>query len=482
MTRALRLSAVVTLVLTTTFSASVASAAGTSSSGAVAVMPFRNLSGQAELDWLRLGISETLVADLQKDGSRPVVERAQVDRAMAEIALQATQANETGAAAQAGKLVGASTVVVGGFQASGSGAGMKLRLTARFVDVESGVVTETAKVDGAVADVFELQDQIVSKLLKKPKRSPRKKAAQPQKRVEAFRVYSLSLTTSSQADQVRYLKEAVALDPDFVYAKDDLYALEKRLRDYRRDAAEQQDKATQALLATLSDTSRPEAERAMAAMQALPQYAASMRWRPLQRVAQRIYAQPEPLVGPGGDVRELASYYVFLSHMMLKEGDLALQAGERHLKEFPLGTYARSVDMQMQSIIGERQRNDDARAKITDELAEVDADEAELKARKRPVPNLDQRIRIFAFRRCTVFYQGKDYEGAISRCLGFAAEYPDDEPSHLARSARYFAAMSHAELGRFGEARKIMLQLGDEDAAWARSMGVPSMLQMWPSE
>jgi TolB-like protein len=473
-----RLVMIAALLLTTTSATSAMAAAG----NAIAVMPFKNLSGQADLDWLSLGISETLVADLQKEGSRRVVERAQVDRAIAEIALQSQQQDETGTAAHAGRLVGATTVVVGGFQASGRGETMRLRLTARFVNVESGVVIETAKVDGAVSDVFDLQDQIVAKLVGKPKRAPRKKAKAPEKRVEAFRVYSLSLTTSSQADQVKYLREAVALDPEFVYARDDLFALEKRLRDYRRDAAKQQDAATTALLATVADTSRPEAERANAALQALPAYAAAMRWRSLLDVAQRIYSQKEPLRGPAGDVRELASYYVFLAHMMLKDGDLALQAGERHLKEFPAGVYAGSVDMQLQNMISDRQRRDDARARIPKELAEVDADEREILEKKKPPPNLADRVRLFAFRRCTAVYQGRDYEDAIRRCLAFADEYAADEPSHLARSARYFAAMSHAELGQFDDARRIMLNLSDEDAAWARSMGVPSMLQMWPKD
>lgn len=461
--------------------------------GPVAVMPFKNLTGQGELDWLRVGIAETLVADLQKDGSRKVVERAEIDRALAEIALQASQDSDEGLAAKAGRLVGAETVVVGGYQASGKGKATKLRLTARFVEVASGVVTETAKVDGDLADVFELQDEVVARLLKKPKRAPRPKATAPQqreKRVEAFRVFALAQSTSSQAEQIKYLREAVALDPDFVYATDQLYALERRLRSYRQDAARLQDAKARELLAVARDRTRPANERALAVSQALPGFAQQYRWGALLEVAEVIYAEPELPTTPTGDLREMASYYIFLSHFMLKATDVALQAGERHLKEFPTGTFSSSVSSQLQGIIDERLRRKDAREKIPAELADVDDDERKLDAdireraerKQSPLPNIEMRRRVLAFRRCSVVYQGKDWDDAIRRCTAFAKAHPDDDEQHLARLARYFTAMSLAELGRFSEAKVIMKNLADEDAAWARSVAVPTMLSMWPQE
>jgi len=462
-------------------SSTVWAGAQTSGRGPIAVMPWKNLSGDASLDWLKLGITETLVADLQKDGGRKVVERAALDQALAELALQASPAVDDSTAARAGKIVGAETVVVGGFQATGSGKKAVLRLTARFVDVESGVITDTAKIDGAIGDVFALQDQLVARLLKKPARA-RPKPKAPEQRAEAFRVYSLSLSTTSQAEQVKYLKEAIALDPDFVYAKDDLAALEYRLRQYRKSAARMQDEAARDLLAAVDDKNKPEQERAMAVVQAFGAFAAANRWYALRGASSAMLEEQSLPSAPMLDVRELSSYYLFLSLTMLKEQDLALQVGERHLKTWPIGTYARGVETQMQAIIGDKQRRADAIATIPAELADVSADEAKLleQHEKRPLDNLDDRLRILAFRRCSVVYQGKDFDDAVRRCLAFAERYPADEPQHLARSARYFAAISHAELGRFDDARIILKQLGDEDAVWARSMAIPTFLTMWP--
>ena len=47
-----------------------------------------------------------------------------------------------------GKLLGASLIVTGAYQRGGS----SVRLTARFVKVETGEVVGTAKVDGATSD------------------------------------------------------------------------------------------------------------------------------------------------------------------------------------------------------------------------------------------------------------------------------------------------------------------------------------------
>ena len=59
-----------------------------------------------------------------------------------------------------GRRLGATWVVVGGFQKIGE----MVRITANFVEVATGAVRQTVKVDGRVADIFALQDKIVYEL------------------------------------------------------------------------------------------------------------------------------------------------------------------------------------------------------------------------------------------------------------------------------------------------------------------------------
>jgi TolB-like protein len=62
--------------------------------------------------------------------------------------------------AQSGKLKGIEYAVQGGFQK----VGKQLRITARFVRVETGEVLDTLKVDSPSSDVFKAQDQVADKL------------------------------------------------------------------------------------------------------------------------------------------------------------------------------------------------------------------------------------------------------------------------------------------------------------------------------
>ena len=466
-----------------------ASSSSWAATGAIAVMPFKNLAGSSDLDWLKLGITETLIADLAKDGGRPVVERDQIDRAIAEVLLQGKHSSsDDGLAAKAGKLVGATTVVVGGFQQQEKSVGgtwtFEIRITARFVNVESGVVEDTAKVTGPLHNVFAQQDQIVARLLKKATRvrAPPKK---PQQTVEAYKVYSLSLSTSSEAERVRYLREAIDLDPDFTYALDDLKALERRLNKYRETAEVALNEKVRALLVQAKDSSKSVDDRALAITQAFGAFAAQQRWADVRDLAGVIYALHMQR-GAFVDPHELASFYLFTSLTVLKQGDLALQAGERHLKEFPAGVYAGGVDMQLRNLIEDRRRRVEQNQKARVDLEKLAKEEQELSP---TVANRADRLAMFGFRRCSTLYQGRLYDEAIQTCRAWAGAHPEpqkdtqktaENDQHLDELARYFAAMSLGELGRFDDARAALLQLQAEDESWARGVGIPSFLSTWP--
>jgi len=59
-----------------------------------------------------------------------------------------------------GRRLGVAWLVTGGYQRVGD----QVRITARVVDVQTGAVVRTAKVDGAVSQIFELQDRIVTEV------------------------------------------------------------------------------------------------------------------------------------------------------------------------------------------------------------------------------------------------------------------------------------------------------------------------------
>src|SRR5439155_25244101 len=118
----------------------------------IAVMPFKNLNSDPSLSWLTVGIAETMLSDLKRIAKVQVVERDQIDKAITEMSVQAMKGTEESTVATIGKLVGAKTIVLGGIQQ----AGKQLRITARFVNVETGEVLDTAKATGPVEHGFQI--------------------------------------------------------------------------------------------------------------------------------------------------------------------------------------------------------------------------------------------------------------------------------------------------------------------------------------
>ncbi len=110
----------------------------------LAVTDFTNLSGEPGLNWLAAGIAETMTHDL-----RAVRELAVIDR------ISASDTARGGPSAPAPDLL-----VVGSVQQAGD----RLRITARVVDAVTRQAVAHARADGTMAELFDVQDAIVTQL------------------------------------------------------------------------------------------------------------------------------------------------------------------------------------------------------------------------------------------------------------------------------------------------------------------------------
>jgi tetratricopeptide (TPR) repeat protein len=124
----------------------------------VAVMTFANITREPADDWIGTGIAETVSSDLKNIHGLTVIGRARVYDALRN--LGSNPSLDEGLAIDIGRRLGATWVVVGGFQRIRE----MVRITANFVDVLTGAVKRTVKVDGGVAEIFALQDKIVYEL------------------------------------------------------------------------------------------------------------------------------------------------------------------------------------------------------------------------------------------------------------------------------------------------------------------------------
>ena len=139
---------------------------GGSLSQTVAIVPFTNLTEDPADDWIGAGIAESLTTGLP--GRYAVISRARVS----DTASAGGGAAATDEALAVGRRLGARYVVSGAYQRLGE----MIRITGRFVDVATGVVIRSAKVDGALDDLFSLEDRVVAELSSP---SPRAAAAAP---------------------------------------------------------------------------------------------------------------------------------------------------------------------------------------------------------------------------------------------------------------------------------------------------------------
>jgi TolB-like protein len=318
----------------------------------VAVMPFKDLTGDPQLAWLSQGVAETMMVDLRKGSQLQVVEREQLHHALEELKLQGAHATDEASAARLGKMVGARTVVLGSYQL----AGEQLRIVARFVDVETGVVREAAKVTGPVEEVFALQDQIVVKLAGTPFGDAVKRVkAKPKKTLQAYKLYAQSFTVMSDADRQGLLESALKEDPDFRYAADDLLELQDRIA--RLSAADQKIATAQAEAqrAKMKDPKGTAQERLTAAMQLVGQDQAQRRYRAGLRDTAWILASDLP-DDETYRVRQFALFTRMNLYAQLKETALAMQVAENFMKTYPGSVYFQGAQSMLMVWSSERAR------------------------------------------------------------------------------------------------------------------------------
>jgi non-specific serine/threonine protein kinase len=126
----------------------------------VAVLRFNNITGNQQDEWLGVGIAETVTADLKNIEGVSVVGREMIYDVLRRWNTDNQPDFDEKFATRVGREVGARWIIGGGYQRFGE----QLRITARFVEVESGEIIKTVKIDGRMNEIFELQDKIVYEL------------------------------------------------------------------------------------------------------------------------------------------------------------------------------------------------------------------------------------------------------------------------------------------------------------------------------
>jgi non-specific serine/threonine protein kinase len=181
----------------------------------IAVLYFDNLSGMKEDEYLRDGITEDITTELSKIKRLKTFSRAVV----------LAYRDKPVTAGQVGKELGASYVLSGSLRRAGN----RLRINAQLVDAATDFPLWSERYDREMADVFEVQDEIASKIAAALRitLSPQEQQALKAKPTENLQAYDLYLRGRNYARRVgrqdmvfalQMFENAVALDPNFALA------------------------------------------------------------------------------------------------------------------------------------------------------------------------------------------------------------------------------------------------------------------------
>jgi serine/threonine protein kinase/tetratricopeptide (TPR) repeat protein len=190
----------------------------------LAVLTFANVTRNSEDDWIGTGIAETVTSDLKLQQSVVVIGRERIFDVLRQLKADVQAELDEKVATQLGRLVGAEWIISGGYQR----IGQMLRITARLVDVETGEILRTVKIDGRIEEIFELQDRIVGEFsadleLQSASLSAKDDHKAP-KVIEAYEAFTKGAmkvfggTVAAVEAAVELFTTAIRLDPEYARA------------------------------------------------------------------------------------------------------------------------------------------------------------------------------------------------------------------------------------------------------------------------
>ena len=184
----------------------------------IAVVRFDNLSGQADLDWLRDGLPDMLDTTLSRSLAFEVLSREQVNSR-----LRTSNQAESGSDLERARATRASVVIAGSF----SMLGESMRVDARATDANGAILAaENMTVDRKeqlLSQLDFLGARLAARLAPRSQdRDRRQLSSLMTDNLEAYRYYSLGLEKAESLqtpEAIALLEKALALDPSFVMAQ-----------------------------------------------------------------------------------------------------------------------------------------------------------------------------------------------------------------------------------------------------------------------
>jgi tetratricopeptide (TPR) repeat protein len=182
------------------------------------VLPFDNRSGQPSLEWVREAAPEILGSRFASAGFSPM-SRADRLYALDHLGMPQGFHPSRATALKLAQTLDAESIVVGSFTTDGSG----IAVQAQVVDVPNLRMSQAVSARGEMSDLIGVLDSLAWRLTRQidPAFNGSEEtfvAAGAGMRLDAFEQYIRGITEPDQAERLRHLKQAVALNPAYSQA------------------------------------------------------------------------------------------------------------------------------------------------------------------------------------------------------------------------------------------------------------------------
>jgi tetratricopeptide (TPR) repeat protein/TolB-like protein len=195
----------------------------------ILVNPFEN-TGDKEYSWISAGMTDTVITDLTHIQNISVVSNQDRKKALDEMKFIFSGLAEEDKMIKLGKFTGANVIFTGSYLVSGN----RIRVHARLVNVETGKIESSAKIDGTLNGIFDLQDRVIIILMGETEKitiadiKPVNLTAQDRKKIEekpkpkstAYEWYAkgLEVQDTNPKEALTNFKKALDIDPNYTDA------------------------------------------------------------------------------------------------------------------------------------------------------------------------------------------------------------------------------------------------------------------------
>lgn len=190
----------------------------------VAVLYFKNMGTQQDLDPLQKGIAEMLITDLSKVRSLKLIERLRVQKLLEEMGLGMTGFVDDATAPRVGRLLGASRLVNGTYIDL---TDLGLRMDAGLLQIKEERPVWMEHVEGKFAQLFQLEKDLAFKIvdgmgIRLSQEERDEIELIPTENILAFMAYCRGLDYEDRGmfqEAAQEYQRAVELDPNFFRAR-----------------------------------------------------------------------------------------------------------------------------------------------------------------------------------------------------------------------------------------------------------------------